>query len=283
MSERDPASGPETSGRGASGPGASAVELITVRADNPGPMTLDGTNSHVLRDGDQVWCVDPGPRDPGHLAELLLRCGDGARPQGVLVTHRHLDHTAGAATLARQLSARSGHEVPLWAADPSAVPGSQSLPSSLEGEHGTVGRVLPLPGHTSDSVGVLVDGGRLLSGDTLLGGSSTVIIPEDGGSLTDHLRSLALLRDLALDGRIASIHPGHGEAFATPRSALAAIEAALAHRRERIEQVRRARAAGALTVEDLLRAVYGAELPEALRGAARWNLRATLDHLAEGR
>src|SRR5690606_28017358 len=101
-------------------PEAPPVELLAVRAANPGPLTLTGTNSYVLRDGAQVWVVDPGPKDPEHLAELLLTCGADARPQGVLVTHRHLDHSAGAATLARQLSARSGVEVPLWAADQAA-------------------------------------------------------------------------------------------------------------------------------------------------------------------
>lgn len=65
-------------------PEADAVELITVRAQNPGPMTLRGTNSYVLRDGAQVWVVDPGPKDPEHLAELLMTCGDDARPQSTL-------------------------------------------------------------------------------------------------------------------------------------------------------------------------------------------------------
>lgn len=263
-------------------PEADAVKLITVRAQNPGPMTLRGTNSYVLRDGAQVWVVDPGPKDPEHLAELLMTCGDDARPQGVLVTHRHADHTAGAATLARQLAARSGLEVPLWAADQQAVPGSRPLPATLEGDHGTVGHVIHLPGHTSDSVGVLVDGGRLLSGDTLLGGSSTVIVPEDGGSLTEYLQSLAILRAMAVDGRIGAIHPGHGPAYESPLDVIEALEQSLAHRRERIEQVRRARTAGVLTMDRLLRVVYGPELPEQLRDAARWNLRATLDHLAEG-
>lgn len=263
-------------------PQAPAVELIAVRADNPGPMTLDGTRSYVLRDGDQAWVVDPGPKDPEHLAELLVACGDGARPMGVLVTHRHLDHTAGAATLARQLGARSGVEVPLWAAERSAMPGSRPLPASLESDHGVVGHVIHLPGHTSDSVGVLVDGGRLLSGDTLLGGSSTVIVPDDGGSLADYLQSLAILRAMAQDGRIGSIHPGHGTPYENPLEALEAIEAALGHRQERIEQVRRARTAGVLTLERLLRAVYGPDLPENLQKAARWNLRATLEHLAQG-
>ena len=264
-------------------PDAPAVELITLRADNPGPMTLTGTNSHVLRDEGQVWVVDPGPKDPEHLAELLLACGEEARPEGVLVTHRHQDHAASAATLARQLGARSGREVPLWAADQAAVPGSRPLPSTLVGDNGTVGHVIHLPGHTSDSVGVLVDGGRLLTGDTLLGGSSTVIVPEDGGSLTEYLQSLAILHALAEDGRISSLHPGHGPSVDSPLEAIAAIEQAISHRRERIEQVRRARTAGVLTLERLLRVVYGAELPAELQDAARWNLRATLDHLAQER
>ena len=264
-------------------PDGPSVELIVVRAENPGPMTLTGTNSYVVRDGDQVWVVDPGPRDPEHLAELLLRCGADCRPRGVLVTHRHLDHTAGAATLARQLAARSGHEVPLHAADPSVVPGARPMPATLESDHGTVGHVVHLPGHTSDSVGVLIEGGRLLNGDTLLGGSSTVIVPDDGGSLSEYLQSLAILRAMTMDGRIGSIHPGHGPAYETPLDALEAIEESIAHRRERIEEVRRARTAGVLTMDRLLRVVYGPDLPEQLEGAARWNLRATLDHLAEER
>lgn len=263
-------------------PAAPAVELITVTADNPGPMTLQGTNSYVVRDGDRCWVVDPGPKQPDHLAELLLLCEAGMRPEGVLVTHRHLDHTAGAATLARQLSARSGTEVPLWAAEPAAVPGARPLPATLEGDSGTVGHVIHLPGHTSDSVAVLLDGGRLLCGDTLLGGSSTVIVPEDGGSLTEYLQSLAILRAMAMDGRLGAIHPGHGPAVDSPLAALELIEQAITHRQERIEQVRRARTAGVLTMDRLLRVVYGSELPEALQGPARWNLRATLDHLAEG-
>ncbi|MFC7375265.1 MBL fold metallo-hydrolase [Brachybacterium sp. GCM10030267] len=263
-------------------PAGPAVELLAVPASNPGPMTLSGTNSYVIRDGDQVWVVDPGPKDPEHLAELLVSCGEDARPMGVLVTHRHLDHTAGAATLARQLAARSGREVPLWAADQVAVPGSRPLPSSLESDHGMVGHIIHLPGHTADSAAVLLDGGRLLSGDTLLGGSSTVIVPDDGGSLGDYLQSLAILRAMALDGRIGSIHPGHGPAYESPPAALAAIEEAISHREERIEQVRRARTAGVLTLDRLVRSVYGPDLPASLQEAARWNLRATLEHLAEG-
>lgn len=261
-------------------PAAPPVELNALRAPNPGPMTLTGTNTYVLRDGDQVWVVDPGPKDPEHLADVLLACGAAARPMGVLVTHHHADHAAGAATLARQLAARSGRPVPLWAADQGAVVGSRPLPSALEGDQGTVGHVIHLPGHTADSVGLLLEGGRMLTGDTLLGGSSTVIVPEHGGDLGEYLQSLAILRAMTVDGRISSLHPGHGDPYDSPLEALEAIDTAIEHRNERIEQVRRARTAGILTMDRLLRVVYGTDLPPELEKAARWNLRATLDHLA---
>lgn len=261
-------------------PAAPPVDLTVLRAPNPGPMTLTGTNTYVLRDGTQVWVVDPGPKDPEHLADVLLACGDGARPMGVLVTHHHADHAAGAATLARQLSARGGRPVPLWAADQDAVIGSRPVPSTLEGDRGTAAHVIHLPGHTADCVGLLLQDGRMLTGDTLVGGSSTVIVPEHGGHLAEYLQSLAILRAMTVDGRISSLHPGHGEPYASPLEALEAIDAAIEHRHERIEQVRRARTAGILTMDRLLRVVYGEELPPELEKAARWNLRATLDHLA---
>lgn len=270
MSEQSPRRDPE----------AASVEVLRRRADNPGPMTLTGTNSYVLRDGRQCWVVDPGPRRAEHLAELIrLAAGEEHRPMGVIVTHRHEDHADGAGTLRRQLEARSGRTVALWAADPQALPGAHPPPAALEGDSGLVADVISLPGHTADSIALLVQGGRLLTGDTLLGGSSTVIAPPDG-SLTDYLQSLAILRAMALDGRISSIHPGHGEPIDSPTAALAAIEEAISHREQRIEQVRAARAAGVLTLDRLIREIYGDELQGRLREAASWNLRAALEHLA---
>lgn len=262
--------------------GAPAVQLTRIRADNPGPLTLTGTNTYVLRDGEQLWVVDPGPRDPEHLADVLVACGDAPRPSGVIVTHHHADHAAGAATLARQLTARTGTHVPLWSADPMRVPGSRRAPSALMGDNGAVAHIIHLPGHTDDSLGLLVEGGRMLTGDTVLGGSSTVIIPEHGGTIAEHLQCLAILRAFVKDGRIASIHPGHGDPIPDPLEALRILEDAIAHRRERVEQVRRARMAGILTMDRLLRAVYGPQLPPALADAARWNLRAALEHISAG-
>lgn len=264
-------------------PRAPLPEVEVLRAPNPGPLTLSGTNAHVIRDGGAAWIVDPGPRDPAHLAALLAASGvdRGLSPLGVLVTHRHADHTEAAGTLRRQLENRCGHDVPLWAQDLDAVPGARPLPAELLGPWGVAAHVIHLPGHTSDSVGLLVEGGRLLTGDAVLGGSSTVIAPPDG-DLTEHLQSLRILRAMCQDGRIAEILPGHGERIEGPAAAEAEIRAQIAHREERIEQVREARAAGALTLPRLLRAVYGPDLAPELREGAEWNLRACLRHLGAG-
>lgn len=257
------------------------VEVRCVRASNPSAMTLAGTNTYVLIDGDQSWVVDPGPRLDAHLEAVIetASAGRSLRPMGVVVTHRHADHTEAAGTLRRRLGSLTRSEVPLWAADPAAVPGAMPMPVALEGDNGTVAHVIHTPGHTGDSVSLLVERGRMLTGDTMLGGSSTTIRAPDG-SLTELLQSLQVLRAMAIDGRIASLLPGHGEAIEGPTEALAAIEADLAHRRERIEQVREARAQGALTMPRLLRAVYGPDLPPELTEAATANLLATIEHIA---
>ena len=60
---------------------------------NPGPLTLDGTNTWVLRAPgcDEMVIVDPGPDDAEHIARLAAL----GRIPLVLISHRHGDHTDG--------------------------------------------------------------------------------------------------------------------------------------------------------------------------------------------
>lgn len=62
-------------------------------ADNPGLLTLDGTNTWVLRGplSDELVVVDPGPDDDEHLARVAAL----GRIALVLISHRHGDHTSG--------------------------------------------------------------------------------------------------------------------------------------------------------------------------------------------
>jgi glyoxylase-like metal-dependent hydrolase (beta-lactamase superfamily II) len=136
--------------------------------------------------------------------------------------------------------------------------------------------VVASPGHTGDSVCLLVETDRaLLTGDTLLGRGSTVVAHPDG-RLGDYLDTLSRLRALVDAGRVGIVLPGHGPVRDDPA---ALIDGYLAHRRERLDAVRAAAAAGT-DVESILDVVY-AEVDAKLRKAARWSVLAQLDYLRE--
>jgi glyoxylase-like metal-dependent hydrolase (beta-lactamase superfamily II) len=240
-----------------------------VRADNPGPMTLEGTNTWVLRApgaGDAV-VVDPGPLDDQHLAAVAAVAPVGL----VLLTHGHPDHSDGARTLQEMTGA------PLAALDPAFCVGADPLGGGavLDGVGGLAVRVLATPGHTGDSVSFVVahDEAGLLTGDTILGRGTTVVAHPDG-RLGDYLATLHEIRDL--DGPLTLL-PGHGPAGGDAAERAAAY---LAHRAERLDQVRAALAAGDRTPGEVVRRVY-ADVDPVLWPAAELSVRAQLEHLAE--
>jgi glyoxylase-like metal-dependent hydrolase (beta-lactamase superfamily II) len=243
-------------------------------ADNPGPMTLDGTNSYILGTGSQgagFVVVDPGPDDAGHLDRLA----EHGPVELILITHRHADHTAGAPGLAD----RTGASV--RAADPAFCRGGAPLVGGEELEvAGLRIRVLATPGHTDDSVSFHLpdDGpfGSVLTGDTVLGRGTTVIAHPDG-ALRPYLDSLQALGALGP----ATVLPAHGPVLPDLSAAAAAY---LAHREERLEQVRAAimtlRAAGVeVTVGAVTDAVYTG-IDGAVRPAAERSVAAQLAYLA---
>ncbi|MGH3939589.1 MAG: MBL fold metallo-hydrolase [Pseudonocardiaceae bacterium] len=207
-------------------------------ADNPSPMTLDGTNTWVLRAPGSPRCVvvDPGPDDEAHLRRVA---GHGPVAH-VLLTHGHPDHAAGARLFAELVGA------PVHAADPRHRLGSEGLAGGdVVTAAGLEIRVLATPGHTSDSLCFLIDGdgdgngagaSAVLTGDTVLGRGSTVIAHPDG-KLGDYLASLRRFAELPPG---VSVLPGHGPDL--PDAGQAA-RVYLAHREQRLDQVRAARAA----------------------------------------
>ena len=235
-----------------------------VLAPNPGPMTLDGTNTWVLRDPSSEACVvvDPGPLVEQHLAEVASY----GPVQLVLLTHGHLDHSEGAGRLAALTGA------PVRALDPAHRLGDEGLAEGdVVAAAGLELRVLATPGHTSDSLSfVLPD--AVLTGDTVLGRGTTVVAHPDG-VLADYLDSLRRLREL---GGL-TVLPGHGPELP---SAGAAAEQYLAHRQARLEQVRAAVGAGATEADAVVRTVY-ADVDPALWPAATLSVRAQLRYLAE--
>lgn len=230
-----------------------------VRAPNPGPMTLDGTNTWVLRAtaATPAVVVDPGPADEVHLRAVAAH-GPVAT---VLVTHGHADHVGGLERF-RELS---GAEV---------VTLPDGSPAELAGLRITA---VATPGHTADSVCYLVEGDgegggerAVLTGDTILGRGTTVVAWPDG-DLGDYLGSLQKLADLGA----VQVLPGHGPMLVDCAAAAAYY---LGHRRARLEQVRQAVAEGATSAADVVARVYP-DLDPALRPAAEWSARAQLEHL----
>ena len=228
-------------------------QVQRVRADNPSPMTLDGTNTYVA----VGWVVDPGPDDESHLTAVLEVAGGAI--EGIVLTHSHLDHSEGAERLASMAGG-----VPVL------HPGAGDGAGPFE--------ALPTPGHSVDSV-CLIHERLCFSGDTVLGEGS-VFIPGDGGGLVGYLDALARLRELDLE----VILPGHGPVVGDPSERITHY---IEHRLERERKVLAALEAGARTEDEILARAWDdapIDTVPMLRIAAAATLDAHLDKLrAEGR
>lgn len=251
--------------------GAVAVtdRASVVLAANPGIMTLDGTNTWILREpgATRAVVVDPGPADDAHLTSVLAAAGEVGL---ILFTHRHFDHTEALGRLVELTGA------PARSFDPEFSRGAEPLSDGETIElDGLTLEVVATPGHTTDSCCFLLGAeGSLLSGDTILGRGTTVIAHPDG-VLGPYLDSLLHLRELAEEGLVTRILPGHGPVIADP---LAVIDFYLEHRADRLDQVRAAVEAGARTPRDVVEVVYK-DIDEILWPAAELSVAAQLNYL----
>ena len=243
-------------------------------APNPSPMTLDGTNTWLIAEpgSASVIVLDPGPEDEGHLRRVHAEAAAGdRRVAAILLTHGHPDHSAGAARFAELTGA------PVRAADPAQRLGPEGL---ADGDVVTAAgcelRVVASPGHSADSVCLLLPAdGALFTGDTVLGRGTTVIASD--GNLGDYLRTLRQLRDLAGTREVGLLLPGHGPMLTDPAGVL---DYYLSHREERLDQVRSALAAGATTPAEIVALIY-TDVDRSVWPAAEWSVRAQLDYLSE--
>jgi len=261
------------------GPVTAVAECVL--APNPGPMTLDGTNTWVLHAPGSAAAVvvDPGPDDERHLRAVLAAVHRrGARVTQVLLTHGHADHSAGARAFA-DLAGGVG----VRALDPRHRYGAQGLHGGdVVHADGLRVDVLATPGHTADSLSFVLTAGAappaVLTGDTVLGRGSTVVAHPDG-RLGEYLASLHLLERLCEQAPAPELLlPGHGPVLDRP---LDVVRHYLTHRHQRLEQVRAALAAGDRGPAEVVRRVY-ADVPPELWPAAELSVRAQLEYLATG-
>lgn len=236
-----------------------SYDIVGVRAANPGPFTLSGTNSWIVG-RDPAWLVDPGPRLEEHLEALSEEIGRRGGLGGIALTHDHVDHAEAVPAVRERFpgaplaAARGAVDVrldegtrfgPLWA--------------------------LPALGHAVDHV-VLVAGQAGLTGDAVLGEGSVFIYP-DPGALRGYLDALRRLADL----KLSVLAPGHGPpVYDVP----AKLEQYIEHRLERERRLIDALNGGRRTADELLDEVWD-DAPAVLRPAAAVTLAAHLDKLEE--
>lgn len=236
-------------------------------AANPGPMTYHGTNTYLLDWEGGVAVIDPGPDDVAHEGNLLAQAG--APIAAILLTHGHHDHWGGLAGLKRATSA------PIYAWH---RPFASEVKPDVPLEDGALAgplRVVHTPGHAPDHVCFVHSDGATLSGDVVMGWSTTVVGGK-GGDMADYFASL----DRLLATESSLYLPGHGPPIAEPHAYVAELRD---HRRQREAAILAALGPAPVTVAALTRALYPI-LDPPLRPAAERNVRAHLDKLeAEGR
>jgi glyoxylase-like metal-dependent hydrolase (beta-lactamase superfamily II) len=234
-------------------------DIVGIRAANPGPFTLSGTNSWIVG-RDPAWLVDPGPALLEHLDAVSAEIGRRGGLGGIALTHDHPDH-AEAVTIMR---GRFEH-APLAAArgevDVELADGTAFGPLTA----------VETPGHAPDHVAFMT-GTAALTGDAVLGEGSVFIYP-DPGALAGYLDGLAKLRELELE----LLLPGHGPPVDDPA---AKLDEYVEHRLDRERRLVAALEGGRRSVDELLDAVWD-DVPSVLRPAAAVTLAAHLDKLEE--
>jgi len=256
-------------------------QIRRVVANNPGPFTYFGTGSYIIGHG-KVAIVDPGPDDPAHI-DALLNAVRNETVTHILVTHTHRDHSPGTKALKAATGAttygygphpvREGSPQVEEGGDHDFKPDVVLRDGDVVNGEGWTADTVYTPGHLSNHVcfGVREDK-ALLSGDHVMGWSTTVISPPDG-DMKSYMASLDKL--LARDDRL--LIPTHGAEIKDPKSF---VQAYAEHRRDRERQILKCLAEGVEHISEMVKLLYVGVDPR-LYGAAGRSVLAHLIHLVE--
>jgi len=210
--------------------------IARVLAHNPSAFTYYGTQSYLVGTS-EVALIDPGPDLPEHLDALEQAVG--RRPVvAIMCTHTHRDHSPAS----RPLAERTGS--PIIGCAPLALETvGPRADASFDGDYvpdrvledgesievdGKPVTAVGTPGHTSNHLCFAYER-ALLSGDHVMGWSTTVVVPPDG-DMAAYMQSLDKLRQR--DDRI--YYPAHGPAVTNPQQYVRHL---MGHRMQREKQI----------------------------------------------
>ena len=246
-----------------------------IRAPNPSPLTLDGTNSYLLETGDgRAVIIDPGPALESHAQALAARAAAlGLKIAALLVTHGHPDHAPNSARL-KELSG-----APVYGHRAARFPVDEYLDDRQALSFGSLSiAAIDAPGHTFDHLVFYHQGARaLFTGDVVIG-SGTVVIAPPGGAMRAYQATLQRLLDEF--GNAATIYGGHGEPVTAPAAKLREY---LAHRAEREAQIIAVLRAGPAVLPTIVEQAYATVDRRLWPAAARQVLAHLLALESEGR
>ncbi len=247
--------------------------VLRVTQDNPGMFTGPGTNTYVIGpESGPVYVLDPGEEDDRHF-NAVEAAVDGRQVEAVLISHLHRDHWP----LAPRVANHYGAALLTFSEQPPFAARGRLEDNERLSAAGATLVALHTPGHASDHLCFLLEEERaVFTADLVMGWSTSIIAPPDG-NLNQYMASLERLIELAADGGIEVLHPGHGESIEPP---LDRIEEIRRHRQERTDQALEAIAAGVATIPEMVERIY-ADVDRKLHGPAAFSLRAHLDALVE--
>ena len=229
--------------------------IARVLAHNPSAFTYYGTQTYLIG-GREIAVIDPGPDLPEHIDALEKAIG-GRRVVAIMCTHTHRDHSPASRPLAEQTGA------PLIGCAPLALETvGPRADASFDGDYqpdlvledgqelevdGRPVAAVATPGHTSNHLCFAYEG-ALLTGDHVMGWSTTVVVPPDG-DMAAYMQSLDKLRQR--DDRI--YYPAHGPAVTNPQQYVRGL---IGHRMQREKQILKLAAEKPRPIPDIVANAY---------------------------
>nr|WP_276591734.1 MBL fold metallo-hydrolase [Sphingomicrobium nitratireducens] len=230
--------------------------IARLLARNPSPYTYTGTQTYFVGGETEAIIVDPGPDSDDHVTAMLEALGK-RRLVAIACTHTHRDHSPAS----RPLKAATGAPIigcaplSLEATGPRADAAFDRdyAPDRVleDGEtlfaDGIVLEAVATPGHTSNHLCYAV-GGALLTGDHVMGWSTTVVVPPDG-DMGSYMESLDKLR--RREDRV--YYPAHGPAIENPTRL---VRHMIGHRMQRERQILKRLEAGDSEIGEIVANCY---------------------------